>query len=386
MMSTSSTHFLRRPTALMLLGIAATIVISGLFLRWSRASELRGRSVGQSVPAVALIAPTPVSTAVIELPARIEAWARAPIYARVSGYLSNWTVDIGGKVKSGQTLAEIETPDLDQELQQARAELTRARSEAALAETTARRWQSLLTTDSVSRQETEERLADAKARQAQVNALQANVERIQALQQFKRLAAPFDGIVTARRTDVGSLINVGMNPGNELFVVSDTHRLRVYVNVPQRQVASIREGSTAQLSVPERPGRTFAATVQSLAQAIDSGTGAMRVQLSVENPDGVLLPGGFATVRFNKTEDASARFGLPPSALIISRGGVQVASVDDEGRVQLRPVTISRDHGRIIELADSLSASDRFINNPPDGLLSGDPVRVSDAASQEAAQ
>ncbi|WP_394560083.1 efflux RND transporter periplasmic adaptor subunit [Aquipseudomonas alcaligenes] len=385
-MSTASTHFLRRPATLLLIALATTIVISGLSLRWSRAAELRERAVFQSVPSVRLIAPSPLSDAALELPARIEAWARAPIYARVSGYLQQWTVDIGGTVNAGQMLAEIETPDLDQELQQARAELTRARSEAALAESTARRWKSLLSSDSVSRQETEERMADAQARQAQVNALQANVDRIQALQQFKRLAAPFDGIVTARNTDVGSLINVGMSPGSELFVVSDTSRLRVYVDVPQRQVASIREGSTAQLSVPERPGRTFAATVQSLAQAIDTGTGAMRVQLSVENSEGVLLPGGFATVRFNETAGVAQRYGLPPSALILGRGGVQVASVDAEGRAQLRPVTISRDHGRIIELADALDTSIRVINNPPDGLLSGDPVRVSEAAGQETSQ
>lgn len=385
MRSSPSFHFLRRPATLAVIGVAAVIVVSGLFLRWSRASELRERAATQSVPVVTLIAPSPVSALALELPARIEAWARAPIYARVSGYLKRWTVDIGGRVKSGQTLAEIETPDLDQELQQARAELTRARSEAALADTSARRWRSLLASDSVSRQEAEERTADAQAKKAQVNALQANVERIQALQQFQRIAAPFDGIVTTRNTDVGSLINGGMSRGSELFVVSDTRRLRIYVDVPQRQVASIHEGSTAKLSVPERPGRSFPATVQSMAQAIDSGTGAMRVQLIVDNPDGELLPGGFATVRFDDFK-APERFALPPSALIIGRGGVQVASVDNQGRAQLRTVIIARDYGRMIELTDALDPDDHVINNPPDGLASGDHVRIATATAQEKAQ
>ena len=369
--------FLRRPAALAIVGVAAMIVASGLYIRWSHAGALRERAAIRHVPTVALVMPAPVSASAIELPGRIEAWARAPIYARVSGYLKRWTVDIGGSVKAGQTLAEIETPDLDQQLQQARAELTRAQSEATLADTTARRWQSLLGTDSVSRQEVEERTAAAQAGQAQVNALRANVERIQALQEFRRIAAPFDGIVTARNTDVGALINAGMNRDSELFVVSDTRRLRVYVDIPQRQVAAIREGGRATLNVPEHPGRSFQASVQSLSQAIDSGSGAMRVQLTVDNPDGALLPGGFATVRFEQGEQTQA-LGLPPSALIFGRNGVQVAVVDGDSRAQLRPVAIARDFGPVVELAaGAVTASDRVISNPPDGIASGDEVRVA---------
>lgn len=369
--------------ALILIAVAAAIVVTGLVTRWSRAEQLREDAQTQSVRTVAVILPSPIEGSALALPGRIEAWSRAPIYARVSGYLKRWSRDIGEPVKAGQVLAEIDTPDVDQELQQARAELARARSEAALADTTARRWQSLLTSDSVSRQEVEERVADHTAKQAAVNALQANVERLQAMQQYRRLTAPFDGIVTARNTDVGALINVGSSAGSELFVVSDVRRLRIYVNVPQRQVAAIRSGAKAQVNVPERPGETFEATVQSLAQAIDASTGAMRVQLTVDNADGRLLPGGFATVRFEAVGGTQA-LGLPPSALIVGRNGVQVALVDDEGRTQLRPVTIARDLGRVVELTDGVRESDRVINSPPDGIADGDVVRIAAAAQEPA--
>ncbi|MBU9618700.1 efflux RND transporter periplasmic adaptor subunit [Burkholderia multivorans] len=369
--------------ALILIAVAAAIVVIGLVTRWSRAEQLREDAQTQSVRTVAVILPSPIEGSALALPGRIEAWSRAPIYARVSGYLKRWSRDIGEPVKAGQVLAEIDTPDVDQELQQARAELARARSEAALADTTARRWQSLLTSDSVSRQEVEERVADHTAKQAAVNALQANVERLQAMQQYRRLTAPFDGIVTARNTDVGALINVGSSVGSELFVVSDVRRLRIYVNVPQRQVAAIRSGAKALVNVPERPGETFEATVQSLAQAIDASTGAMRVQLTVDNADGRLLPGGFATVRFEAVGGTQA-LGLPPSALIVGRNGVQVALVDDEGRTQLRPVTIARDLGRVVELTDGVRESDRVINSPPDGIADGDVVRIAAAAQEPA--
>ncbi|KPX12836.1 efflux RND transporter periplasmic adaptor subunit [Pseudomonas syringae] len=382
-MRNESVHIMRRPAALILVCIALVVVVTGLFLRWSRAEALESRAQVQSTKSVALISPTAVPASTIELSARIEAWSRAPIHARVSGYLQRWLVDIGDKVKAGQVLAEIETPDLDQQILQARAELARARSDASLAESTAKRWQALLASDSVSRQEAEERAADFQAKKAEVSALTANVERLLAQQQFKRLIAPFDGVITARNTDVGALINGGMNSGSELFVVSDTRRLRVYVDVPQRQVASIQEGSPAKLSVPERPDHTYSATVQSLAQAINTGTGAMRVQLTVDNPSGELLPGGFALVRFDGQSAAAQQFGLPPSALILGKSGVQVASVGNDGLAQLRQVTIARDFGNIIQLA-GLEVSDRVINNPPDGIANGDPVRIAVAETEGA--
>lgn len=368
--------------------VAVLIVASGLWARKSNAEQLQGVASERGQPSVNVISPKPLAQGTLELPARTEAWSRAPIYARVSGYLKRWQADIGAPVKAGQLLAEIETPDLDQQLTQARAELTTARSNATLAASTAKRWQSLLDSDSVSRQEVDERSGDLAAKQSTVNALQANVDRIQALKQFTRLSAPFDGIVTARNTDVGALINVGGAPGSELFVVSDVRKLRVYVNVPQRQVTLVRPGAQAQLMVPERPGQTFTATVESQSRSINTGTGAMLVQLVVDNAKGELLPGGFATVRFagEKAAATASGVGLPPGAVIINKGGTQVAVVDAQNKVQLRKVTISRDLGTVIEIGAGLSAQDRVIENPPDGLANGDVVRVNAEAASAAAK
>lgn len=367
--------------------IAVAVVAAGLWSRKSNAEQLQSTADERGQPSVTLVAPQPLAEGGLELPARIEAWSRAPIYARVSGYLKRWNVDIGGKVKAGQQLAEIETPDLDQQLMQAKAELATARSNAVLAATTAKRWQGLLESDSVSKQEVDERTGDMTAKQSQVNALQANVDRIEALKRFTQLTAPFDGVVTARNTDVGALINVGGAPGSELFVVSDTRKLRVYVNVPQRQVAQVRAGGKAVLTVPERPGQRFAATVQSTSQAINTASGAMLVQLAVDNDKDELLPGGFATVRFDGAAPAeagaqsNAAVSLPPGAVIINKDGVQVATVDASNRVKLRKVTIARDMGTRIELGGGLTAADRVIANPPDGIADGDVVRVAQPAA-----
>ncbi|MFC6338115.1 efflux RND transporter periplasmic adaptor subunit [Pseudomonas sp. CCM 7891] len=356
--------------------VAVAIVVIGLVDRRTQANQLQEHAARQGLATVSLVSPSTVTHTTLQLPGRIEAWSRAPIYARVSGYLTHWSVDIGGSVKAGQVLAEIETPDLDQQLLQAKAELVTARSEANQAASTARRWQLLAQSQAVSQQEVEERTSDLASKRSVVNALQANVERAQVLQRYKRIVAPFDGIVTARNTDIGSLINVGMTPGSELFVVSDVQRLRVYVNVPQRQLAFIRPGGQARILVPERPGKIYGATVESLSQAVDIGSGSMRVQLSVDNAEGELLPGAFTSVRFESSGIADG-VGLPPSALIIGKNGVQVATVDLAGIVQLKPVVIARDHGTVIELADGLAKDQQVIANPPDGLASGDHVRIA---------
>lgn len=374
----------RKLFALAALAAAFGVVAIGITHRQSVANQLQDEAVLRSIPTVALVSPTTVTQGILQLPGRIEAWSRAPIYARVGGYLKDWSVDIGSAVKTGQVLARIDTPELDQQLLEAQAELATAKSEAAQAQVTAQRWQSMLKSDSVSRQEVDERTNDLATRRSLVNARQANVDRMLALQGYKRIVAPFDGVVTARNTDVGALINVGMATGGELFVVSDIRRLRVYVNVPQRQVALIQPGSRALVTVPERPGKTYAATVQSLSQAVDIGSGAMRVQLSLNNDVGELLPGAFANVRFESQAQASA-IGLPPGALIIGKKGVQVATVDPQGVVALRSVTIARDHGTFIELAEGVTGQDQVIANPPDGIDSGDQVRIA-AAKPEAVQ
>lgn len=355
----------------------ALVVVDGIRARSSDATQLKATADKQSVRTVTVINPTESSASPnLDLPGRIEAYAKAPLYARISGYLKSWKADIGTPVKAGQLLAEIETPDLDQQILQAKAELASTQANAALSENTAKRWQSLQATNFVSAQAVEEKMGDLSAKQAVVNAAQANVNRIQALKNFARIVAPFDGVVTARSTDVGALINVGGAPGTELFVVSDVRRLRLYVSVPQSQVAAIRTGTTAKFSVPEKPGKVFTATVQSMAQAINAGTGSMLVQLSADNAHGELLPGGYANVSF-EIPAATGHLNIPPSALIFTKSGVQVATVNEESKVVLKPVVIARDHGTRLELMSGLQSSDKVIENPPDGVMQGDVVRVA---------
>jgi RND family efflux transporter MFP subunit len=361
------------------LAVAAAVVIGGLATRHSQAEQLKEAALERAVPTVNLVSLKDVQGAPMELPARIEAWSRAPIYARVSGYLQRWNVDIGAKVKAGQVLATIETPDLDQDLRQAQAQLAVARSNLALAESTARRWQSLVAQQAVSKQEADEKQGDFMSKQSTVQALQASVERQQALKRYTQLSAPFDGVVTARNTDVGALVNAGSGgaAGSELFVVSDLRRLRVYVQVPQRQVAQIHSGSSARVSVPERPGSTYQAKVESLAQAISAGSGTMLVQLAVENPKGELLPGAFATVQFDGAALADNAVAVPPGALIMGRDGAQVAVLEAGNRVRIKKVTIARDLGNVVQLGEGVTRADRIIDSPPDGLADGDVVRLA---------
>jgi RND family efflux transporter MFP subunit len=362
---------------------AGAVVAGGLLTRHSQAEQLAQSAAARAVPTVTLVAPKEAAAAPLELPARIEAWSRAPIYARVPGYLARWNVDIGAPVKAGQVLAEIETPDLDQDLRQAQAQLAVAKNSLALADSTAKRWRELVGQNAVSRQEADEKQGDFTSKQANVQALSASVERQQALKRYTRLVAPFDGVVTARNTDVGALVNAGSSSnaaGTELFVVSDLRRLRVYAQVPQRQVAAIHPGSKARLSVPERPGHEYTATVQSLAQAISAGSGTMLVQLAVDNPGGELLPGAYATVRFDLPGSADG-VTLPPGALIIGRNGTQVATLTADDRVKLKAVAIARDLGNAIQVADGVTRADRIIDSPPDGIADGDRVRVAGTAA-----
>ncbi len=366
-----------RIAGIVIVAIAAIIVIAGIAMRTSDAARLRERADAQAVPTVVVVAPGNAGpAATLDLPGRLEAYSRAPIYARVSGYLKSWKVDIGTPVKAGQLLAEIETPDLDQQLLQAKADLASAQANAALAATTAKRWQSLFASDSVSRQEAEEKSGDYATKQAMVNAAQANVDRIAAMKNFTRIVAPFDGIVTARSTDVGALINAGSGAGPELFVVSDTKKLRVYVNVPQNYVSIIKRGTKARISVPEHPGKFYTATVESSSQAVNTASGSMLIQLGVDNAKGELLPGGFASVSLELPRDTGA-FNIPPTALIFDKAGLRVATVGADSKVILKPVTIARDLGKVIELASGIAADDRVIESPPDGIANGDLVRVA---------
>jgi RND family efflux transporter MFP subunit len=359
--------------------IVLIVVIAGVAMRTSDAARLHDRADEQAIPSVRVISPGNGKAApTLDLPGRLEAYYRAPIYARVSGYLKSWKVDIGAQVKSGQLLAEIEAPDLDQQLLQAKADLATAQANSTLAETTSRRWQSLLATDSVARQEADEKAADFAAKKAMVNAAQANVDRYAALKGFTHITAPFDGVVTARQTDVGALINVGSGSGAgpELFVVSDTRKLRVYVSVPQNYTAVIKHGTKAKMSVPEHPGKSYDAVVESLSQSVNVASGSMLIQLEVDNGKAELLPGSFANVSLELPHDAQV-LSIPPSALIFDASGTRVATVGADNKVVLKPVTISRDLGATIELASGVAANDRVIESPPDGIANGDPVQVA---------
>ena len=371
--------------AVVVLIAAAAVVTFGVVTRSSNAARLQQRATDQTIPTVTLITPArSAAAATLELPGRLEAYARAPIYARISGYLKSWKVDIGAPVKAGQLLAEIETPDLDQQLLQARADLASTRANATLAGTTAKRWQSLVAADAVSRQEADEKAGDLVTKQAIVTASQANVDRYLAMKAFTRIVAPFDGTVTSRSTDVGALINAGGGAGQELFVVSDTRRLRVYVGIPQNYVSVIRRGTGARIGVPEHPGRFYQATVESTSQAVNAASGSMLVQLAVDNAAGELLPGGYASVSFDLPRDV-ATLSIPPGALILGKAGPRVATVGADDKVVLKPVTIARDLGRSIELASGIEANDRIIESPPDSIANGESVRVAATPAKDAA-
>jgi membrane fusion protein (multidrug efflux system) len=272
-------------------------------------------------------------------------------------------------------IAEIDAPDLDQQLLQARADLANQQASAKLSEVTLARRKTLIASNFVSMQEIDERTADLSNKNAAVNSSQANVERLEALARYKKITAPFDGIVTARSTDVGALINAGGGSGPPMFVVSDIRKLRVYVNVPQNYVPSVRIGAKAVIAVPEYLTRSFDATVEASAQAVDVNSGTTQMQLALDNAAGELMPGGFATVRLSLQRDG-VPLHIPSSALVFNQSGLRVATVGPDERVLFKTVTIARDLGRDIELASGVTLEDRIINAPPDGIVDGDQVRV----------
>jgi RND family efflux transporter MFP subunit len=362
--------------------VAAVVVVSGFVTRASGNAHLREWTDAQAIPSVAIVTPgVQGDAATLDLPGRFEAYSRASLFARVSGYLKSWKVDIGAPVKAGELLAEIETPDLDQQILQAKADLVSAQANSKLAGTTANRWTSLLGSNSVSKQDVDEKIGDFATKQALVKAAEANVEHMQALKTFTRIVAPFDGVITARQTDIGALINVGGGAGQELFVVSDTRKLRVYVSVPQNYVPNIPSGTKAVITAPEHPGKTYAATVESSSQAVNAASGTTLMQLAVDNSNGELLPGGFAKVSLALPRNAAV-LNIPASALMFDKAGLRIATVGADNKVVLKTVTIARDLGKTIELGSGLAPGDRVIESPPDGVADGDVVRVAEAAKK----
>src|SRR5665213_1565720 len=365
-------------------GVAAVlVVVTGIRAREDTSAKLREWTDNQAIPTVAVILPdAKVLNATIDLPGRLEAYYRAPIFARVSGYLKNWSADIGAQVKAGQVIAEIEAPDLDQQLLQARADLVSQQASAKLSEATLNRRKTLIASNFVSMQEIDERTADLSNKNAAVNASQANVERLEALAGYKKITAPFDGVVTSRDTDVGALINPRGGSGPPMFVISDIKKLRVYVNVPQSYVPTIKIGATAVITVPDYPSRTFPATVEASSKSVDVSSGTTRMQLGLDNSSGELMPGAYANVRMSLARDG-VPLHIPASALIFNQNGLRVATVGADDKVLFKTVTIARDLGRDIELASGISPDDRIIVAPPDGIADGDPVHVAGAKGEK---
>ncbi|HUI98012.1 MAG TPA: efflux RND transporter periplasmic adaptor subunit [Xanthobacteraceae bacterium] len=356
---------------------AGAIVASGIRSRQSASAHLSEWTEKRAVPVVAVAPPdSKVKRATLDLPGRLEAYAQAQLYARVSGYIKDWKVDIGAPVTAGQLIAEIDAPDLDQQIMQAQADLAAAQANLVLSTANLARGQSLIASAAISKLDLEQREADASNKAGIVKSAQANLARLRALEQYKRIVAPFDGIVTARATDVGALINAGAGGGPALFVVSDTRRLRAYVNVPQAFVPSIKVGTTARITVPEYPGRNFVGTVEASAQSVEAASGTTRMQLVVDNGDGALMTGAFASVSLDLPSPEVA-LSVPASALIFDQDGLKVATVDGANRVVLKTVTIARDMGRAVEIGSGLNAEDRIIESPQDGIATGDAVRIA---------
>ena len=359
--------------------VAAIILGSGLMARAQQANELATWTEDQAVPSVALAKlDFDAASGTLTLPGTVQPINKAAIYARVSGYLKDWQQDIGAKVKAGQVLATIDTPDLDQQLAQAQADLATADANLQLADLTAKRWRALVASQSVAQQAADEKTGDAAAKKAIRDAAAANLKRIEALESFKSLTAPFDGVVTARKTDIGALINAGGGTGQELFEVSDLSRVRLYVDVPQAFAAELKPGQKAHFDLPQYPGRSFEAVLVTTSDAIQPGQGSMLVQLQADNADGALQAGAYAEVHFDLPGDAKL-VRLPATALAPTDQGVAVALLGADGKVAFKPIQLGRDFGDTVEVASGLSPTDRVIDNPPETLANGDTVRLADA-------
>ena len=372
--TTRGTHFF------LALGLVfAALVIAGAFTVMARRTEsqaLAEETAAAAVPTVSVTHPTSEGPdEELVLPSTLEAAVESPIYARTSGYLKLWYTDIGTAVKKGQLLAEIEAPEVDQQLRQAEADLGTARANSELARTTNERWQGLLATESVSQQDADQRAGDAAAKAAAQASAAANVARLRELEGFKRVVAPFGGVVTQRNTDVGALINAGETAGSALFRVADTHRLRIYVQVPQAYAAQIRTGMSASLEFTDHPGQHYSAEVASTAHALDAASRTLQVELQIDNARGDLMPGSYVQVTF-ALPPSPGTLRIPVNAVIFRGKTPQVATVDEAQRVRLRDIAEGRDFGTEIEVLAGITANDTLVLNPPDSIADGQQVRI----------
>ncbi|MFI4889665.1 MAG: efflux RND transporter periplasmic adaptor subunit [Steroidobacterales bacterium] len=362
--------------SLILLVVAIVLGAWGEISRVLARDELRKASSESTILTVTTITPTHNDLGEeLVLPGSVQAYIEAPIYARTSGYLKRWYTDIGAHVRKGDLLADIETPEVDQQLNQAQADLATAKANQALAESTNERWKILLATESVSRQDADEKAGDAAAKKAAAESAAANVARLRDLESFKRVVAPFDGIVTARNTDVGALINAGQLPGSELFHVADMQKLRIYVQVPEAYSSQTKPGLEAALHFAEFPRNAFTAKVVYTANALDPVTRTLQVQLQLDNGLNQLFPGAYAEVHFKLPGNAQT-LRIPSNTIIFRSAGLQVATVDADKRVRLKSIVQGRDLGATIEVLSGIDVTDIIVLNPPDSIVDGTPLRI----------
>src|SRR5271165_2708424 len=367
--------------------IVAALLISGIRTRMRAKAALADATTQMAVTAVSVVQPQRTApTQEITLPGNVEPFVSAPIYSRTNGYLQRWYVDIGEHVKQGQLLAVIETPEVDQQLQQSRSNLATAQANLKLAEITANRYQGLLNSHAVAQQDVDTATQSFHANQAIVEADQANVRQLETLQSFEKIYTPFDGIITARNTDIGNLIDSGSSGGvkTDLFHIAQPGKLRVYVDVPESYAPSVKTGLVADLSLAEFPGRTFQGKVVRSADAINVTTRTLHVEIDVDNPSGTLLTGSYAEVKL-KLPEVNSTYLLPVETLIFRSQNLLVAVVKD-GNVVLTRVTPGRDLGERIEILAGLSGDDQVIINPPDSMVSGQAVQIVPATLPGSAQ
>jgi RND family efflux transporter MFP subunit len=367
-----------------LLIVAFILVTWGEVHRVMARSTLRQKTTAEAAPIVVTISPTRSALGEeLVLPGTVRAYSEAPIYARTNGYLKTWSVDIGSTVRKGQLLAEIDSPEIDQQLAQAIADLATARANEALANTTDTRWKALLLTESVSKQDADEKDGDAEAKRAIAESAAANVSRLRQLESFKRVLAPFDGVITARNTDVGALINAGESTGSELFRLADTHKLRIYVQVPEPYAAAAKPGLEAELKFSEQASKGYSATTVRTANALDPNLRTLQVELELDNAQHEVFPGAYAEVHFKMVGSASS-VRLPANTVLFRAPGPQVAIVDAQHRIQLKSIVQGRDFGGTIEVLSGLNPDDAVVINPPDSIVDGAAVRVSSPPSVQA--
>jgi RND family efflux transporter MFP subunit len=371
---------------LVVAAIVAAVVIFGIMARRTSEHSLAKETAASAIPSVNVVYPAPSTlSSEIALPGNTQAFTDTPIYSRTNGYLKNWYFDIGAHVRKGQLMAQIETPEVDQQLQVAQADLKSAEANLDLANTTSSRYQNLLKTNSVSKQETDVAMSDAAAKKAAVDASMANVRRLEQLQSFEKVYAPFDGIVTARNTDIGRLISGGQTTTpQELFHLAAIGKIRVYVAVPEAYSSAIKVGGKATLTLDEYPGRSFEGTIARNSNAIDQASRTLNVEVDVDNPKGELLPGAYVFVHFKVPEHA-ANLMIPSNTLLFRSEGLRVGVVRN-GRVQLIPVKIGRDAGASVEIASGLTTNDAVILDPSDSLASGQEVQIANHVNEPLTQ